>query len=131
MVLPEVPVLPGATGSLGGGPGVLVVGQREILVDEAYLARKLRQDLAQHLLDPLAERSLVVGELDDCHRRRRRSSAHDRTDRKRGTRVGRASGPRQQHQCPEYASERNERGQARHTSVTGRTSRPRDLLLVT
>lgn len=56
---------PRAARPLVGPPGEGVAAQRQVLVDQADLARVLLQDLVQRPLDPLAEGSLVVGELHD------------------------------------------------------------------
>src|SRR5438034_7558576 len=65
VVLPVPAALAGAARGPRGGLGVAVEAQREVLVDEAHLAGKVGQHLAQRLLDPSAVGSLVVGELDD------------------------------------------------------------------
>ena len=80
VIRPVLAQAPRAAGGLVGGTGQGMRGQREILEDEPQTARVFTEELVQRPLDALAVRSLVVGKLDDGHRRARRPLRHEGVD---------------------------------------------------
>src|SRR5262245_65145237 len=70
VVLPELPLGGGARGGLRGGPRGGVELERIVAVDEANLVAVRVEHLLHGRLGALAERTLVVGKLDDRDRRR-------------------------------------------------------------
>src|SRR5262245_5738262 len=77
VIRPVLAQAPGAARGLVGGAGQGMGGQREILEDEPEAARVFTEELVQRPLDALAVRSLIVGKLDDGHRRPRCPLRHE------------------------------------------------------
>ena len=80
VIRPVLPERAGTAGGLVGERGQRVGGQGEVLEHEAHPPVVVLQDLRQRPLDALAVRSLVVGELDDRHRRAGRALDHRGVD---------------------------------------------------
>ena len=72
--LPELALLAGGQGGLAGQGGVLVEGQGVVLEDDADLVAVGVHDLLHGRVDPGAEGTLEVAELDDGHGGRRRAA---------------------------------------------------------
>ena len=73
VVRPELPLFVGALSRFGRRPRVRMVRQRIFAIDESDAIAVGVEHLLEGRTDPLAERSLKVGELDDLDRRVRRA----------------------------------------------------------
>ncbi len=111
------PVLPGRAGAarrLVRAAGQVVPGERQVLQDQANPARVLPQQLVQRPLDPPAEGSLIVGELDDRDRRVSRTPDHGGIEGDLDLRLG--GGGREQGEAEEGGREGGTAAQAARPS---------------